>query len=123
MARLHCAKKGTSSSTRPTWLSEPEWVDYSQKEIENLIIKLANENYNSTMIGTILRDQYGIPYVKTFLKRSISDVLKEKGLYPEYPEDLLDLMKSRMLFQTLHNMENMRFLVYRILWESLHIYF
>lgn len=93
MARLHCGKKGRSSSTKPTWTTEPEWVDYSQKEIENLIIKLANENYSSGMIGMRLRDQYGVPDVKTFLKKGISKVLKEKGLYPEYPEDLLNLMK------------------------------
>jgi len=93
MARLHSGKKGRSSSTKPTWTTEPEWVDYSQKEIENLIIKLANENYSSGMIGMRLRDQYGVPDVKTFLKKGISKVLKEKGLYPEYPEDLLNLMK------------------------------
>ena len=93
MARLHSGKKGKSSSTKPTWLSESEWVDYSEKEIENLIIKLANENYSSSMIGSILRDQYGIPDVKRSLKKSISEILKEKGLYSDYPEDLLNLMK------------------------------
>ncbi len=93
MARLHCPKKGSSSSTRPTWASDPEWMEYTPKEIENLVIKLANEGYSTSEVGIKLRDQYGIPNVKTFLKKSISQIMKDKGLYPDYPEDLLNLMK------------------------------
>jgi len=46
------------------------------------------------MIGLILRDQYGIPDVKLITGKKISQIMKEHGLYPEIPEDLLNLLRK-----------------------------
>ena len=45
-------------------MARPEWVMYSDEEIEDLIVKLHKEGNSSSEIGIILRDQYGVPSVK-----------------------------------------------------------
>ncbi|MBC7119337.1 MAG: 30S ribosomal protein S15, partial [Methanobacteriaceae archaeon] len=42
---------------------KPDWVEYSNEEIEELIIKLYKEGNPPSKIGIILRDQHGIPNV------------------------------------------------------------
>ena len=93
MARMHSRAKGRSGSKKPPVKIVPKWVKYSKKEVQDLIVKLAKEGHSSAAIGLILRDQYGIPDVKAITNKRISQILKEKGLYPEIPEDLLNLMK------------------------------
>ena len=46
------------------------------------------------MIGTILRDQYGIPDVKMITGKTVSRIMKDRKLYPEMPEDMLNLLKK-----------------------------
>lgn len=96
MARMYSRKKGKSGSKKPVKKLAP-WVKYKPQEIEEIVIKLAKKGYSTSMIGTILRDQYGIP--STRLKKGgagkkISQILKEKNLYPEIPEDLFNLIKK-----------------------------
>lgn len=69
------------------------WVDYKPKEVEDLIVKYAKQGTQSAQIGLILRDQYGIPSVKTVTKKTISQILKDNKLYTKLPEDLLNLMR------------------------------
>jgi small subunit ribosomal protein S15 len=71
----------------------PEWVTLKPEEVEELVVKFAKEGYQSAMIGMILRDTYGIPDVKLITGKKISQIMKEHGVYPEVPEDLLNLMK------------------------------
>ena len=87
-------KKGKSHSTRPARPTPPGWIVYSQEEIELLIEELAKKGYGPSMIGIILRDQFGIPLVKPILGKKITDVLREKGLEPEIPEDLMALIRK-----------------------------
>lgn len=94
MARMHSRRKGKHGSKKPPAKIVPKWVKISPKKLEELIVKLAKEGYSSAMIGLILRDTYGIPDVKLILKKKISQVLREHNLYPEIPEDLLNLMKK-----------------------------
>ena len=54
---------------------------------------LAKQNHASAMIGLILRDQYGIPDVRTILGKSITTIMKENKTYPEFPEDLMTLFR------------------------------
>ncbi|MEM5866491.1 MAG: 30S ribosomal protein S15, partial [Candidatus Aenigmatarchaeota archaeon] len=51
------------------------------------------QRFSSAEIGMILRDQYGIPDVKAITGKSISEIMKEKNVYPEIPEDLLNLLR------------------------------
>jgi len=85
--------KGKSHSTRPPRTGPPRWLRWSPEEVEALIIELAKKGYGPSMIGIILRDQYGIPLVKPILGKKITQVLEEHGLLPQIPEDLFNLMK------------------------------
>ncbi len=93
MARMYSRKKGRSGSKKPM-KKEAGWVKYKPKEIEEIIVKLSKQGMQSAEIGTILRDEYGIPLTKIFTKTRISAILKKHKLYPSYPEDMLNLLKK-----------------------------
>jgi len=94
MARMYSGKKGKSRSHKPPIRIVPRWFEMKKEEIEKLVIDLANKGYSSAMIGTILRDQYGVPDVKTIVGKSITQIMKENNLYPQYPEELLNLLRK-----------------------------
>ena len=73
---------------------KPEWIEYSNEEIEELILKLRKEGNSISMIGIILRDQYGIPDVKLITGMKITHVLEKHGQSLEYPEDLMNLIRK-----------------------------
>ncbi|BDH78629.1 MAG TPA: 30S ribosomal protein S15 [Methanothermobacter sp.] len=73
---------------------KPDWVEYSNEEIEELIIKLYKEGNPPSKIGIILRDQYGIPSVKSITGMKITEILEKHDIKLEYPEDLINLMKK-----------------------------
>src|SRR3989344_294630 len=93
MARRYSRKHGKSGSKKPLKKVLPVWLRYKPKEVELLIAKLAKEGKNSSEIGIILRDTYGIPDVRTLCKKKITGILKEKNLTTEIPEDLLALIR------------------------------
>ena len=70
----------------------PTWFRYGPEEVEAFVIKLAKEGQSSSRIGVTLRDQYGIPLVKSVTGRSIQEILEEANLKPAVPEDLSNLM-------------------------------
>ena len=94
MARMYSRKKGKSRSHKPPVKIVPKWLKYKKKDIVDLIIKLAKQRYSSASIGLILRDKYAIPDVKTIVGKSITQIMKENKLYPDYPEDLMHLFKK-----------------------------
>lgn len=91
---MHTRRKGKSSSTRPPRTKAPEWFSRSIEEVEDLIIKLTREGQAPSMIGMILRDQYGVPLVKLIAGKTITQILEERGLKPNLPEDLTNLIKQ-----------------------------
>lgn len=93
MARMYSRKKGKSRSKKPQKKEAP-WVKYKPKEIEDIIIKLAKKGYSSAKIGLILRDQYGIPLTRGLTKKKISSIMREHNTYPEFPEDIFNLIKK-----------------------------
>ena len=94
MARIHARKRGKASSKKPSTRTVPRWVRYKKNEIEKLVIKFAKEGNSTSKIGSILRDQFGIPSVKLITSKTISQIIKENKLYPEYPEDFFNLLKQ-----------------------------
>jgi len=90
---MHARRKGKSSSTRPPRAKAPEWCTRSPEEIEDIIVKLAREGHGPSMIGIILRDQYGVPLTKLICNKSITQILEERGLKSQLPEDLTNLIK------------------------------
>lgn len=97
MARMHSRKKGKSGSKKPSKQSKPTWLRYNEKEIEQIVVKLAKEDKTASQIGTILRDSYGVPNVKVILHKKIAQILKENKLLDEIPEDLIALVKKEIL--------------------------
>jgi len=122
MARMHARKKGKSSSKRPFRTENPAWVPIDKTEIENLIVKLAGDGANSAMIGLTLRDQHGVPNVKLATGKSITEILKGRGLMPKLPEDLGALLKKvisldaylKQNTRDLHNRRNLHLLEAKI---------
>lgn len=86
--------KGKSHSRRPVGKRAPMWCRYSPEEVEALVIKLAREENPPSKIGLILRDQYGIPLVKTIVRKSISEIISESDLKIVIPEDLSNLVNK-----------------------------
>jgi len=86
--------KGRSHETRPVTKRPPAWCRYTAEEVEALVIRLAKEGHPPSKIGTILRDQHGIPLTKPITGKSISKILKERELAPSLPEDLETLMRK-----------------------------
>ncbi len=92
MGRMYSRGKGKSRSHKPPVKIVPKWLRGQKARVEELVVELAKK-YNSAMIGTILRDQYGVPDVKVVTGKSIVQIMKEHNLYPEFPEDLLNLFR------------------------------
>jgi len=99
VGRLHSHNYGKSHSTRPLNPKTPSWIKQDPKEIEELIVKYAKEDLSASQIGVKLRDQYSIPLVKPIIKKSITQVLDEKGLKPDLPEDLNNIVKKAIGLQ------------------------
>ncbi len=99
MARMYSRKRGKSRSHAPIKKEAPSWVTHGAKEIELLILKYAKEGKTSAQIGLYLRDEYGIPSVKPILNKTISQVLKEKKLNKELPDDLMALIKRAVMIR------------------------
>jgi len=93
MARLHTHAKGKSGSKKPISKTLPGWLDYSSKEVEAIVVKLAKQGKSSAEIGLTLRDTYGIPDIKMATKKKITQIMKENELAPKEPEDLANLRK------------------------------
>lgn len=89
---MHSRKKGKSGSKKPTRTSIPHWVDKRPEEVVDLIVTMSKEGHGSSMMGIILRDQYGIPDVRLITGKSISAILEENNLQGDYPEDLFNLI-------------------------------
>jgi small subunit ribosomal protein S15 len=89
---MHSRKKGNAGSKRPYRTSPPEWVEYNSEEVKELVLKLANEGQTPSRIGTIMRDQNGVPNVKLSTGKKIAKILEENDIKPDLPEDLINLI-------------------------------
>lgn len=92
MARMHSRKKGKSGSRAQFQRSFHPWVEMSNDEIKETIVKLKNEGTPKSLIGIKLRDQYGIPSTKYMFGQKLGVFLEEQGLTDEMPEDLNNLI-------------------------------
>jgi small subunit ribosomal protein S15 len=93
MARLYSRRRGKSKSTKPFRAEPPKWAKGTTKDIEKLVADLAKAGKGPAEIGMFLRDQHGIPDVKLMTKKSITQILKDNELLPEFPTDLTDLIR------------------------------
>ena len=92
MARIYTRRKGKSGSKKPFRTSSPAWVNYSPAEVAQLVVRLSKDNKSSAIIGTILRDSYGVPSIKLITGKSVEQILSEGGIKYEIPGDLFNLL-------------------------------
>lgn len=92
MGRVHSHRHGKSHSIRPVTPSAATWIKQSAEEIEELVAKYAKEGLSPSVIGLRLRDQYAIPLARQVVKKSITEILDQKGMKPDMPEDLNNLV-------------------------------
>ena len=99
MGRVHSHRHGKSHSTRPVTPIAPTWVKQTPEEIEELVVKYANEGLKPSEIGIKLRDQYAIPLTRQIIKKSVTEILEQKGVKPDMPEDLSNLVTKAIGLQ------------------------
>jgi small subunit ribosomal protein S15 len=93
---MHARRRGQSGSVRPYRKDAPEWSNKDAAAIEKLILDLKKEGVTNSRIGLILRDRYGVPDVKRALGKRIGELLTEKGMESEIPEDLRALIAKAL---------------------------
>ena len=96
MARMHSPGRGKSGSTKPLVDKAPEWSNTDPKDVTALILSLAEEGHTPAAIGTILRDQHAVPDARLVVGKRIGQVLTENEITPQYPEDMMSLMRRAL---------------------------
>ena len=99
MGRVHSHRHGQSHSVRPINPTSPTWVKQNPQEIEELIVKYAKDGLTTSEIGVKLRDQYAIPLSRIITKKSITEILEQKGIKGEMPEDLNNIVQKALGLQ------------------------
>jgi small subunit ribosomal protein S13e len=94
MGRMHAPGKGIARRALPYKRTPPSWQKISAADVEEHVCKLSKKGLNPSQIGVILRDQHGIPQVKSITGHKVVRILKANGLAPEIPEDLYMLIKK-----------------------------
>ncbi|MGC8495751.1 MAG: 30S ribosomal protein S15 [Candidatus Micrarchaeia archaeon] len=93
MARMHSKKKGKAKSRKPP-LSAATKPEMGKEQIEELIVKYAKQGMSPALIGETLKRQHGVQYIKYATGSRLGKILEEKGVAPQLPSDLVDLMKK-----------------------------
>jgi small subunit ribosomal protein S13e len=94
MGRMHSKGKGTARRCLPFRTKAPSWMAVSTGDLSEQIVKLAKKGMYPSQIGVLLRDQYGVPQVKSVTGSKVLRILKKSGLAPSIPEDLYHMIKK-----------------------------
>jgi small subunit ribosomal protein S15 len=79
--------------------SSLSWLSHSKDQVSSLLVKLSKDGLGPSEIGIKLRDEHGIPLVKSVLGKSLVETLAENGVKPDMPEDLGKLVKKALALQ------------------------
>lgn len=93
MSRIHSGRRGRSGSHRPYPPARPTWVSLEPAEVVEEAVRLAKGGMSAAQVGTRLRDQFGIPSVRSVMGKRMVPLLAENGVKGELPEDLRALLK------------------------------
>ena len=93
MARMHTRKRGKSGSHKIYDTGRHEWITLSDSEIIDLVVQMKSEKVPNSVIGIKLRDQHAIPSTKSIVGKKIGQILTEKCITDDIPEDLANLIK------------------------------
>ena len=99
MGRMHTHRHGKSHSIRPATLRAPSWIAQSPPEVEELVVKYSKDGLTPSQIGIKLRDQHSIPLVKPVTKKTVGEILEERDLRADMPEDLENIVKKAVGLQ------------------------
>ncbi len=80
-------------------IKNDKWVKVSPKEVEKLVEKFAKQGKQPSVIGMILRDEYGVPDVKNVTGKSITKILEDSKVKYELPEELRALIQKSLLLR------------------------
>ena len=92
MGRMHGT--GISASALPYSRRVFKHNIFKPSQVVDLIVKFAKKNLTASQIGSILRDQYGVPQVRFLTGQKLNRILKKNGVAPKLPEDLYFLIKK-----------------------------
>jgi len=96
---MHSKGRGSSGSEKPLDSQKPDWVDYDEEEVTDLVLKLRDEGLQPAQIGLRLRDQYGIPSVEQITDKTVTEILEENDASLDIPEDLQNLVDKAEAIQ------------------------
>ncbi len=99
MGRMHTHRHGKSHSIRPATPRAPSWITQSPAEVEELVVKYSKDGLTPSQIGIKLRDQHSIPLIKPITKKTVGEILEERDLKAEMPEDLENIVKKAVGLQ------------------------
>lgn len=93
MATLYGRGRGKAGSHKPAVTEKSNFGSLSNKEIEDIIVKLGKQGIPSAKIGLTLRDNYGVGNVRAVLGKKIEKVLDENKIEHE-PQEIVSLSKK-----------------------------
>jgi small subunit ribosomal protein S15 len=99
MARVYSMKRGKSGSKKPVNMKPKKWMTVRKDEIESMVVTLAKERKTSAVIGTIMRDKYGVPDISAATGKPVSKIMRDNGVYPELPEDMMNMLKKAVILR------------------------
>ena len=85
MATLYGRGRGRAGSHAPK-SEKPYWLKITPEEVEELVVKLAQEEIPAAKIGLILRDSHGVHSVRAITGKKIQKILAEHGFKPKTQE-------------------------------------
>jgi len=91
---MHSKRHGKSKSRKPLADEIGAPADFDKAGIEEIIVNYAKKGMEPAKIGEALKREHGIPYVKHYMGKRLTVIMKEKGVGGEMPADLMDLMKK-----------------------------
>jgi len=97
---MHKEAHGSSGSSKPVEKDNPDWVEFGEDEIIEIILELREEGLEPAQIGLRLRDEYGVPSVKQATGKKLTEILEEEDEAPEIPEDLNNLVEKAESIQS-----------------------
>lgn len=100
MSRMHKEAHGSSGSSKPVEKGNPDWVEFGEDEIVEIVVELREEGLQPAEIGLRLRDEYGVPSVKQATGKKLTEILEEEDAAPEIPEDLQNLVEKAESIQS-----------------------
>ncbi len=91
---MHTRKKGKSGSRNSYYGVGHDWVQQTPEELEEIVVNLRKEGLTASEIGIKLRDSYGVPKIRYVNHKKIGQILEEKKMAPDVPEDLMALINK-----------------------------